>query len=245
MIRVSHLQKSFGKKTAVRDLSFVAEDGVVTGLLGPNGAGKTTTLRMLSGLVRPDHGTVAFDGQNTRAHPESALANLGMLPERAGLYDRLTAREHIRYFGALHGLSGCDLERRVDECVAMVGLQPLADYRVAAFSNGERMKVVLARVLVHRAHNLLLDEPTNALDVMSVRVLRDIVRRLRDEGTCIIFSSHVMPEVGAMCDQLVLMASGRVVAQGSPGEIMSLARATSLEDAVVLLSEPAAVENRQ
>ena len=234
MIQAKQLRKSFGTKMAVREVSFVAPDGVVTGLLGPNGAGKTTTLRMLSGLVRPDHGTVVVDGRDGLS---PSLTNLAVLPERSGLYDRLTARENIRYFGALHGLTGLNLERRIDECVAMLGLQSVADRRVAGLSTGERMKVALARVLVHQARNLLLDEPTNGLDVMSTRRLREVIRRLRDDGVCVIFSSHVMAEVGTMCDQLVVMASGRVIATGSPRELITMAGAVSLEDAFVSLSQ--------
>ena len=234
MIEAKQLRKSFGTKMAVREVSFVAPDGVVTGLLGPNGAGKTTTLRMLSGLVRPDHGTVVVDGRDGLS---PSLTNLAVLPERSGLYDRLTARENIRYFGALHGLAGLHLERRIDECVAMLGLQSVADRRVAGLSTGERMKVALARVLVHQARNLLLDEPTNGLDVMSTRRLREVIRRLRDDGVCVIFSSHVMAEVGTMCDQLVVMASGRVIATGSPRELITMAGAVSLEDAFVSLSQ--------
>ncbi len=234
MIQAKQLRKSFGTKMAVREVSFVAQDGVVTGLLGPNGAGKTTTLRMLSGLVRPDNGTVVVDGRDGLSPP---LTNIAVLPERSGLYDRLTARENIRYFGALHGLTGLNLERRIDECVAMLGLQSVADRRVAGFSTGERMQVALARVLVHHARNLLLDEPTNGLDVMSTRGLREVIRRLRDEGVCVIFSSHVMAEVGTMCDQLVVIALGRVIATGSPRELITMAGAMSLEDAFVSLSQ--------
>jgi sodium transport system ATP-binding protein len=237
MIDAEHLQKSFRAKTAVQDVSFTAIDGAVTGVLGPNGAGKTTTLRMLSGLIRPDRGTVVIDGCDVSADPRRALATLGVLPDQSGLYGRFTAREHIRYFGALHGLRGADLERRIERCVSALDLRDIADRRVAGFSHGERMKVALARALVHGPRNVLLDEPTNGLDVMSTRALREAIRRLRDDGSCLVFSSHVMPEVSAMCDRVVVIAAGRVVADGTPLEIVSRAGASSLEDAFVLLSD--------
>jgi sodium transport system ATP-binding protein len=248
MIRAAHLRKLFRDKVAVADVSFSADEGTVTGLLGPNGAGKTTTLRMLCGLSRPDHGVVSVDDQSVWPDPRAALARLGVLPDRPGLYGRLTAREHVRYFGALHGLRSRALEGRVDECLALLDLRELADRRVAGFSNGERMKVALARLLVHHPQNILLDEPTNGLDVMSTRALRGVIARLRDQGRCVIFSSHVMPEVSAVCDRVVVLAEGRVVAEGSPDEIVRFAGTTSLEDAFVALSDqpgaPAAEASR-
>jgi sodium transport system ATP-binding protein len=237
MIHVDHLQKSFRDKVAVREVSFTAADGVVTGLLGPNGAGKTTTLRMVAGLAKPDRGTVMVDDCAVWPDPKRALARLGVLPDQTGLYSRLTAREHVRYFGALHGLGGAALEARIDQCVSLLDLQTLADRRVAGFSNGERMKVALARTLVHDPQNILLDEPTNGLDVMSTRALRATIRRLRDEGRCLVFSSHVMPEVSAVCDHVVVLASGLVAAYGTPDEIMRIAGKSSLEDAFVMLSD--------
>lgn len=242
MIRAERLQKTFRLKTAVHDVSIDAADGAVTGLLGPNGSGKTTTLRMLAGLVRPDRGTVTIDGIQVRAHARDALATLGVLPDRSGLYARLTTREHIRYFGALRGLRGPDLERRIESCVSTLDLGAIADRRVEGFSHGERMKVALARALVHGPRNVLLDEPTNGLDVMSIRTLRDVIRRLRSEGACVIFSSHVMQEVSAMCDRIVVLASGQVVAQGSQDDLITSAGTASLEDAFVVLSDRAAAQ---
>jgi sodium transport system ATP-binding protein len=240
MIRAEHLRKSFRGLAAVQDVSLTALDGAVTGLLGPNGAGKTTTLRMLCGLVRPDQGTVDVDNCDVVADPAQALSRLGVLTDQPGLYGRLTAREHVRYFGALHGLRGTVLERRIDRSVAMLDLHGIADRRVAGFSHGERMKVALARLLVHGPRNILLDEPTNGLDVLSTRALREIVRRLREDGACIVLSSHVMQEVSAMCDRIVVVASGRVVADGSQQDLLRKAGAASLEDAFVLLSGPSA-----
>jgi sodium transport system ATP-binding protein len=224
MIHAEALKKRFGNVAAVDGVSFDAADGAVTGMLGPNGAGKTTSLRMIYGLMKPDSGSITIDGP------------IGVLPDQSGLYARLTAREHIRYFGALQGLRGADLEKRIDKWLDVLDLNALADRRAAGFSHGERTKVAFARALVHEPRNILLDEPTNGLDVMSTRTVRDVIRRLRSEGRCIVFSSHVMQEVSALCDRIVVIATGRVVAQGTAEELLALTRMTSLEDAFVSLT---------
>jgi sodium transport system ATP-binding protein len=233
MIEARNLHKRFGRVTAVEDVSFTAEDGVITGLLGPNGAGKTTTMRMLYTLVRPDRGTALVDGVDVVRRPEEARRGLGVLPDARGLYPRLTAREHARYFGELHGLSGAALERRVDELVELLDMRDIADRRAEGFSQGERVKVALARALVHGPRNVLLDEPTNGLDVMSTRAVRTLLRRLRDEGRCVVFSSHVMQEVAALCDRIVVVAHGRVVADGTPDALRERTGKDSLEEAFV------------
>ena len=233
MIEVAGLHKRFGSFVAVDDVSFRAEDGQVTGLLGPNGAGKTTTLRMLYTLVRPDRGVARVDGLDVALEPVEARRHMGVLPDARGLYPRLTTREHARYFGALHGLSGAALERRIDALVDLLEMRDLIDRRVEGFSQGERMKVAIARALVHGPRNLLLDEPTNGLDVMSTRAIRHLIRRLRDEGTCVLFSSHVMQEVGALCDRVVVIARGRVVADGTAEALRAQTGKDSLEEAFV------------
>ncbi len=235
MIRVEDLEKHFGPVAAVDGVSFTSPDGAVTGLLGPNGAGKTTTLRMIYGLIKPKSGRIEVDGLNLVESTLAAQARLGVLPDVAGLYPRLTAREHIEYFGRLHGLSKGELAPRIQRLVDLLGMQDFADRRVAGFSHGERTKVALARALVHDPQNVLLDEPTNGLDVMSTRVVRDLIRHLRAEGRCVLFSSHVMQEVSALCDRIVVMAKGRVVANGTPEELISITNAASLEDAFVAL----------
>ncbi len=235
MIQITGLHKQFGAVVAVDDVSFRAEDGQITGLLGPNGAGKTTTLRALSTLVRPDRGTITVDGFDVVADPFAVRSRLGVLPDTRGLYPRLTARENIRYYGELFGMRGADLDRRIDELIAVLDLGAVADRRTQGFSQGERMKVAIARSLVHRPRNVLLDEPTNGLDVMSARALRSFVRRLREEGACLVFSSHVMVEVAALCDRIVVVAGGRVVADGTSDELLAKAGKTSLEEAFVTL----------
>jgi len=236
MIRVERLHKRFGTVSAVDDVSFIAADGAVTGLLGPNGAGKTTTLRMLYGLMRPDAGRILVDDVDVVAHPQQGQARLGVLPDVSGLYPRLTAREHIHYYGELQGVSGQTLVRRTDDLLRLLDMATIADRRTTGFSHGERTKVALARALVHDPRNVLLDEPTNGLDVMSTRAVRDIIRRLRADGRTVVFSSHVMQEVSALCDTIIVMARGRIVASGSPDELRAETGRENLEDAFVALS---------
>jgi len=220
---------------AVDGVSFRAPDGEITGLLGPNGAGKTTLLRILATLIMPDRGRAQVNGLDVVADRYAVRRRIGVLSDARGLYPRLTARENIRYFGALHGLSGERLEHRVDELLETLGLQALADRRTQGFSQGEKMKTAIARALVHDPDTILLDEPTNGLDVMSVRALREQLRGLRAKGRCLLFSSHVMQEVAALCDRIVILSAGRVVAQGTAGELQSQANSASLEDAFVEL----------
>jgi sodium transport system ATP-binding protein len=233
VIEVRNLHKQFGSVTAVDDVSFSAADGVVTGLLGPNGAGKTTTLRMLTTLIAPDRGTALIDGLSVVEHPVEARRRIGVLPDARGLYPRLTAREHIQYAGELHGMKRAALERRIEELIELLDMKAIADRRTDGFSHGERVKVALARALVHEPRNVMLDEPTNGLDVMSTRAVRDLIRRLREQGKCVLFSSHVMQEVSALCDRIVIIAHGRVLADGTPAEIRARAGTENLEEAFV------------
>jgi sodium transport system ATP-binding protein len=233
VIEVKNLHKRFGAVTAVDDVSFGAADGVVTGLLGPNGAGKTTTLRILTTLIEPDRGAALIDGQDVARDPVEARRRIGVLPDTRGLYPRLTAREHIQYAGDLHGLKPEGLRQRIEELIELLDMRAIADRRAEGFSNGERVKVALARALVHGPRNVMLDEPTNGLDVMSTRAVRALIRRLRDQGKCVLFSSHVMQEVSALCDRIVVIARGRVVAEGTPEEIRRRAGKDNLEEAFV------------
>ncbi len=234
MIRVENLQKHFGAVKAVDGVSFVAPDGVVTGLLGPNGAGKTTTLRMIYGLMKPNGGNIRVDDLDA-SDPLLVQSRLGVLPDQSGLYPRLTAREHIRYFGQLQGVSDSDLNTRIDHWVRILDLKGIIDRRVGGFSHGERTKVAMARALIHNPQNILLDEPTNGLDVMSTRAVRDVIRHLREQRKCVLFSSHVMQEVSALCDRIVVIGKGRVVADGSAEELLQITGKSSLEDAFVSL----------
>jgi sodium transport system ATP-binding protein len=233
MLEANHLRKTFPGVVAVDEVSFTARNGAVTGLLGPNGAGKSTTLRMLYAQLRPDSGRALIDGIDVQQQPNAARAKLGVLPHQAGIYKQLTARENVRYFGRLLGLGGAALERRLDELIELLDLGHIADRRAEGFSQGEKTKVGLARALVHSPANLLLDEPTNGLDVMATRAVRDLIRHFRDQGHCIVFSSHIMQEVSALCDEVVIVAGGRVTASGTPDRLLAKLGGDSLEEAFV------------
>ncbi|MCB1605524.1 MAG: ATP-binding cassette domain-containing protein [Xanthomonadales bacterium] len=233
MIEVQQLRKHFGAVKAVDGVSFKANDGQITGLLGPNGAGKTTTLRMLYTLMKPDSGTVLVDQINAFAESNQARRRLGVLPDARGLYKRLSAAENIEYFGQLHGLEPELIRQRIAQLEQRLDLGEILHRRTEGFSQGQRVKTALARALIHDPPNLLLDEPGNGLDVMSTRALREILRGLRAEGRCVLFSSHMMAEVAAVCDRIVVIAKGKVVADGSADELRELTGTSSLEDAFV------------
>ena len=235
MIRFDKVNKRFGSVQACSNISLHAPDGQITGVLGPNGAGKTTALRCLLGLVKPDSGQVEVDEFRVADNPQAARSRLGVLPDQFGLYVRLTAREHLAYFGRLHGLHGAALDAAVEDVAARIGMTELLPRRVQGFSQGERMKVALGRALLHNPRNLVLDEPTRGLDVMAARTLRELLANERAEGRCIVFSSHVMAEVAALCDRVVIIAQGRVTAEGSPAELCDQAGEPELEDAFVKL----------
>ncbi|HEO70896.1 MAG TPA: ATP-binding cassette domain-containing protein [Candidatus Hydrogenedentes bacterium] len=233
MIQVTNLHKSFGEVHALRGVTFHAPDGQITGLLGPNGAGKTTTLRVLYTLLASDDGVASVDGFDVCTQALQVQQRIGALPDARGIYPRLTARENIRYYGHLHGLDNAVLESRINALVQMLDMHDIADRRADGFSSGERLKVAIARALIHDPANVLLDEPTNGLDVMSTRAMRDVIRRLRDEGKCVLFSSHVMQEVAALCNHIVIIARGKVVGAGTPDELRRAANTENLEDAFV------------
>ncbi len=233
MIEARGLSKAFAGRTAVQEVSFVAPDGAITGLVGPNGAGKTTTLRMIAGLLRPDGGAALVDGHDVQRRRPEAAARLGVLAETHGLYARLTPREHLEYFGRLRSLPEESLDRRIDEVVGALDMASLAGRRTLGFSRGERLKVALACALLHDPRNLLLDEPTAGLDVPATRALRALLRRMRDEGRCLVLSSHVMQEVEGLCDQVVIVQGGRVAASGSPDDLRRATGRAGLEEAFV------------
>jgi sodium transport system ATP-binding protein len=241
MIEVKELRKSFGATRAVDGVSFSARDGEITGLLGPNGAGKTTTLRMLYTLMRPDAGTILIDGHDAQLEPLAVRRTLGALPDARGLYKKLTARENIEFFAALHGMSPEEARARCDALIQTLAMQDFAERRTAGYSQGERVKTAIARALVHRPRNVLLDEPTNGLDVTATRSLRDFLRGLKAAGCCVLLSTHVMQEVAALCDRIVIIAHGRVVADGTAEQLCALAGEQILEEAFVRLIGTAAL----
>lgn len=230
MIQTENLHKRFRTVTALDGIGFTARDGQVTGLIGPNGAGKTTVLRIIYTVMAPDSGWARVDGLDTITNRREVQRRIGVLPDTRGLYPRLTAREHVRYFGRLHGMNGKDLERRVGELIETLGLAEFADRPAKGFSKGQVRKVALARALVHEPRNLLLDEPTNGLDLASSRVVHGLIRNIRDQGRCVLFCSHLMHEVASICDHIVIIARGRVVAQGSIDELLSRTGEDDLEE---------------
>jgi sodium transport system ATP-binding protein len=231
MIEAQGLSKRFGRVQAAREVSFVARNGEITGLLGANGAGKSTCLRMLYGVLQPDSGRACVDGKDMLGETSLARAHLGVMPHATGLYNNLTARENIWYFGQLHGMRRKQLKSRVDELSRTLGMESFIGRRVKGFSQGQRIKVALARALVHDPGNVVLDEPTNGLDVMAIRNLREMLLNLKAQGRCVLFSSHVMQEVGALCDRAVIIGHGRVLADATVREIRERSGADSLEEA--------------
>ncbi len=235
MIKVSNLVKSFGDIKAVRGISFEVRDGEITGLLGPNGAGKTTTLRMLYSLLPPDEGEICIDGLDPTRDAMAIKRTLGVVPDSRGLYVRMSARENIEYYGRLHGMSSGDIEARIAELVTTLDMRDFIDRRTEGFSQGQRVKVAIARAMVHNPQTVLLDEPSNGLDVMSTRALRRYILDLKERGHSIVLSTHIMQEVAALCDRIVIIAGGRIAADGSAAELLQQSGCSTLEDAFVSL----------
>jgi sodium transport system ATP-binding protein len=239
MIVIKDIAKSFGDVKAVRGVSFNAEDGKITTLLGANGSGKTTTFRSVTGLMKPDGGAVHIDTINVRERTLEAQARLGVFPDQFGLYTRLTTREHIAYYAELHGLEGSALNDAINEVSKLMNLEDIIDRKTEGFSQGQRMKVALARAIVHKPQNIILDEPTRGLDVMNIRLLRDILLELKEQGHCILLSSHVMAEVDALSDHIVIMSDGLICADGTSASLMAESGEENLEEAFVNLTEQA------
>ena len=235
MISVNNLSKKIGTVQALEQLSFSAENGQITGLLGPNGAGKTTCLRTLFGLLKPDEGFCEIEGIDVAKNPIAAKQQLGLFPDPFGLYERLSPREYISYFAELSGMNRAQAKAATSKVIAQLKLEDIADRRCKGFSQGQKMKTALAQAIVHQPKNIILDEPTRGLDVMSTRLLRDILVELKNQGHCVLFSSHVMQEVAALCDKVIVMAQGKVVAVGSPDELCQQTGKDSLEDAFIAL----------
>jgi sodium transport system ATP-binding protein len=235
MIVVRELYKAFGDVKAVNGVSFEARDGEITGLLGPNGAGKTTTLRMLYSLLPPDRGQILIDGLDPTRDAMEIKRTLGVVPDSRGLYSRLTARENIAYYGELHGMARRAIQQRIEALVQTLDMADFIDRRTEGFSQGQRVKVAIARAMVHEPQTVLMDEPSNGLDVMSTRALRGYIRSLRASGHSVVLSTHIMQEVAALCDRIVIIAKGEVAADGTAEELLRKTGCDSLEDAFVKL----------
>ncbi|WP_420629406.1 ATP-binding cassette domain-containing protein [Candidatus Leptofilum sp.] len=239
MIDVKNLKKYYGDDNSIKavdDVSFSCPDGKITGLLGPNGAGKTTTLRMISGLIKPMEGTVIVDEHDVTRDPRGVRQALGVQADMNGVYPRLTPREQFRYYGRFYGLKGQVLESRIEAVIAELNMDGIADRRAEGFSRGQRQKIVLGRALVHNPPNIIMDEPTNGLDVMAVRDTRDSIRAMRDQGRCVLFSTHYMDEAEKLCDNIAIIVGGKIVASGTPAELMARTGKDNLEDAFVALA---------
>lgn len=236
MIEVREVRKYYGDVKSVDDVSFTCANGQITGLLGPNGAGKTTTLRMIAGLLKPMSGTVLIDGLDVVKESQKARGVIGVQSDMTGVYPRLTPREQFRYYGRFYGLRGAELDQRVQAVIDSMDMADIADRRAEGFSRGQRQKIVVGRALVHNPPNIIMDEPTNGLDVMAVRETRDTIRRLRDEGRCVLFSTHYMDEAERLCDTIAIIVKGKIVAVGSPAELIARTGTQHLEDAFVVLA---------
>ena len=239
MIEVRDLKKFYGAENeikAVNGVTFACPDGQITGLLGPNGAGKTTVMRMISGLIAPMSGTVIVDQIDVKTNPTGVRQKLGVQGDMGGVYPRLTPREQFRYYAKFYGLKGNVLEERIDSVIQELNMTDIADRKAEGFSRGQRQKIVLGRALVHNPSNVILDEPTNGLDVMAVRETRESIRAMRDQGRCVLFSTHYMDEAERLCDNIAIIVDGKIVASGTPQALMSQTNKTSLEEAFVSLA---------
>ena len=237
MITLENVSQKFGSISALDNINLTLRDGEITGLLGLNGAGKSTLMRLIYGLLQPTQGRISIDGMDVAQHPQLVRKSLGVLPDDTGLYKRLSARENINYFGELQGLTASQLDESREQLITLLGMESIADRRADGFSLGERMKTALARAIVHQPQHILLDEPTNGLDVITTRAVRRMLLTLRDQGRCILFSSHLMHEVSGLCDRIIVITSGRIVADGSVAEVISATKTASLEDAFIQLSQ--------
>lgn len=236
MIEVNNLVKSFKSVHAVKGISFQAKDGAITGLLGHNGAGKSTSLRILYGLLKADAGSAMIDNIDVLAHPQQAQRLIGVMTDAHGLYPRLSAREHIEYFARLRGMSATQIKHRSDELILALDMEEIAERRAEGFSQGEKMKVCLARSLVHDPQNLIMDEPTNGLDVMTTRSVRTILQNLKAQNKCILLSSHIMQEIDVLCDELIIIAEGKVLMQGSLDQLRQHTNEDDLEEAFMAIT---------
>jgi len=235
-IQVAGLEKDFAGARVVAGVSFEVAAGEIYGLIGPNGAGKTTTFRILAGLLSPSGGTAHVDGVDVAAQPARAKARLGFSTGSAGLYGRLTAREQLEYFGALHGMPAAKLAARIDEVSASVDLTRLLGRRCEKLSTGEKQRVAIARALIHDPPVLILDEPTAGLDVLASRFLRDVVLAMRQAGKAILFSTHYLAEAELLCDRVGFLHRGRILREGKPEELKAAAESTTLEQAFLKMA---------
>jgi sodium transport system ATP-binding protein len=242
MIEATHLTKIFkdkkrGEVRAVDDISFTCKDGEVFGLLGPNGAGKTTTLRMLSTAIKPTSGTARVDGYDIVKDPREVRSHIGFLSGNTGLYARLSAREMVEYFGRLYGLSKNTIAERIDKLFTLLDMHSFADSRNEKLSTGMKQKVSIARSVLHDPAVMVFDEPTSGLDVMSSRNIVEFIRQCREDGKCVIFSTHIMSEAARLCDRIAVIHNGGLYFQGTSENMLNKTGQDNLEDAFIRIVE--------
>ncbi len=224
MIQANNLSKTFhdkkrGTVNAVTGVSFECKPGEIFGLLGPNGAGKTTTMRMLATILEPSGGTATVGGFDIQTQAREVRRKIGFLSNSAGLYERLTAREVVTYFGELNGLSSGEIQSRTKQVFNELKMNEFADGRCDSLSTGQKQKVSIARAILHEPPVLFFDEPTNGLDVIAARDVIEFVLRCKAEGRTIVFSTHIMPDVEALCDRVAIIANGSLVALSTPAQL--------------------------
>ena len=237
MIEVKELKKSFGKVVALDGASFSAQDGKITALLGPNGAGKSTCLRILSTIIKPSAGEATVSGFNVDEDPFEVRQQIGVLPHNSGIYSRLNATENIEYYGQLHGIQADELKEKTENLLEQLQMKDFCLRPAEGYSQGQKIKVALARALIHDPLNILLDEPSSGLDIMATRALREIINNLKDRGKCVLFSSHIMQEVETLCEDIVIINKGMVKFTGTIGEFRNHSGSQDLEDAFLKITD--------
>ena len=223
MIEVERLRKSFDSLVAVDDVSFSLAEGEIFGLLGPNGAGKTTTINMVCGVLKPDAGRIVIGGIDIWLEPKKVKQNLGVVPQEIAVYEDLSARDNLNFWGSLYGLSGTDLKARIDESLTRVGLADRANDRVKNFSGGMKRRLNLCMGLLHRPRVLLLDEPTVGIDPQARLNILDVVREVAASGTTVLYTTHYMDEAQDLCDRIAIIDHGRILTVGTLAELTRLA----------------------
>jgi len=242
-VSVDGLRKIFRAKDgtevrAVDGVSFTCAAGEIVGLLGPNGAGKTTTLRILATILPPTEGTVSVAGHDVATSPDGVRRNLGYVSAATGVYERLSARETLVYYGRLHGMSEERIAARVEEVLDFLEMRDFADRLAGRLSSGQRQKVSLARAIVHDPPILILDEPTANLDVIVARNVVEFVERARAAGRAILLSTHIFSEAERLCDRVVIVHQGKLLAAGTQEELLAAKAADNLEDAFFKMVRP-------